>query len=534
MSDAFNPSELIAAARSAGALSVRTDPPFRWASGAMMPVYNDNRRLLATPRGRSIVRRGLAQLVTEHGISCDAVAGTASAGIAPATLLAEELQLPLYYVRSEAKGHGRRRRIEGAPDTGLEASRVLLVEDLISTGGSSASAAEALSEAGAQVVACLAMFSYGFPRAAERFAELPGAPPIYTLATVDDLITDAASEGWLSGAQLSLLRAWRDDPFGWWERHSGGTGPALTEARSPRPRSAVHSAADIEAQVHEHLSTSAGRAGHLICVGLDPRPELLPPGQSLEAVLLEVLDAIAASGVPPAAFKPNIAFYHQLDRPHDGSYTGSRALSSVMTAIRERFPGVPVILDAKRGDIAATSSAYAREAYETWAADAVTVSPFMGDDSVEPILAAAGEHGGRWAYVLNRTSNPGAARFQNPPLAGDVPLYETVARTIQEWQRTHGTAGAVVGATAPEELRRLLEIHGAVPLPLLIPGVGTQGGDAATVIRALRDAGYPPALVRINVSRQILFPWAREGRLPDDWRAAVRDAYLRITEEAAW
>jgi len=147
---------IIAAAREVGALEVRIDPPFRWASGAMMPVYNDNRRLMANPSGRAAVRSGLAGLVARYGLTADAVAGTASAGIAPATLLAEELQLPLYYVRGSTKEHGRQRLIEGAPER-IDGQRILLVEDLISTGGSSAAAAEALIAAGAEVTACLAM-----------------------------------------------------------------------------------------------------------------------------------------------------------------------------------------------------------------------------------------------------------------------------------------------------------------------------------------------------------------------------------------
>jgi orotidine-5'-phosphate decarboxylase len=593
---------IIAAAREVGALQVRIDPPFRWASGAMMPVYNDNRRLMADPAGRTAVRRGLAHLVSRNGLTADAIAGTASAGIAPATLLAEELALPLYYVRSSSKEHGRQRLIEGAPDR-ISGQRIILVEDLISTGGSSAAAAEALIEAGAEVVACLAIFSYGFAAAEERFGNLPGSPPVYPLATVTqltDVLTrgqdgaDASARGDTDGGrgsggdrrrltaeEATLLRNWMEDPFGWYERveaqgtrdgvtppdpAAGGdvaiaAPPAPVAMNAPggyRPPSAAENAAGIR----EFLTKSARQT--LLCVGLDPRPEFIPAGSTTD-FLRTVIDEIAGSGVAPAAFKPNVAYFHQLDRPLAGRYSGSDALAAVVRHVRNVFPGVPLILDAKRGDIAGTSTAYAEEAFTGWGADAMTVSPFMGDDSVAPFLEAAGkgEAGGaalgardiaqragdaaqsadgaysrpRWVYLLNRTSNPGARRFQaatggTPPR----PLYVTIAEAIREWQLIYGTAGAVIGATAPEELRELLALYRETPIPLLIPGVGSQGGSAAEVLDVVRERGYPPELIRVNVSRKVVFPWAGDdtATAPGDWRRVVRDAYRRAAEELAW
>jgi orotidine-5'-phosphate decarboxylase len=614
---------IIAAAREVGALQVRIDPPFRWASGAMMPVYNDNRRLMADPGGRTAVRRGLANLVARHGVVADAVAGTASAGIAPATLLAEELELPLYYVRSSTKEHGRRRLIEGAPED-LAGQRIILVEDLISTGGSSVAAAEALIAAGAEVVACLAIFSYGFAAAEERFGNLPGSPPVYPLATVSQLIdvltrggdetgvsgggsgvsadadagcgAGSSGGGRLTAEEAALLRDWMEDPFGWYERSGGesvedaggyGGAPRTPERAVPAESGARGSAvpaappasyrsptaAETASGVREFLSKSAGET--LLCVGLDPRPEFVPGGSTAD-FLRSVIDEIAGSGVAPAAFKPNVAYFHQLDRPLEGSFPGSDALAAVIHHVRDVFPGVPLILDAKRGDIAGTSAAYAREAFSGWDADAVTVSPFMGDDSVAPFLEAAatdgaageagaarsgraadavtaadvagapvaGESGGadtvtrpRWVYLLNRTSNPGARRFQEvrcgtPP----QPLYVTVAEAIREWQQTYGTAGAVIGATAPAELRELLAFYRATPIPVLIPGVGSQGGSAAEVLKAIRETGYPPELIRVNVSRRVVFPWAGDGTTtaPGDWRRMVRDTYRRAAEELTW
>lgn len=566
--------ELIAAGRAAGSLTVRTDPPFRWASGARMPVYNDNRRLMATPRGRAAVSAALSAVISDRKLPFDGFAGTASAGIAPATLLAEAFNAPLYYVRSAAKEHGRGRRIEGMPDEGLSGARLILVEDLVSTGGSSAAAAEALLQAGATVVACVAIFSYGFPAAQDRFRSLPGAPPVYAAATVTDLIADGVDGGRLSEADTVLLRDWQRDPFGWYGRiagsgetggspgrvspMAGGAGdPPDPAGRVGAPESAGNyrvggsgatdrrdaagsprSAAVVARAVRARHARSLAVAGHLLCVGLDPRPELIPPGHSISDFLRSVVEEIARTGTAPGAFKPNIAYFHQLDRPLAGQFSGSRALAEVMDAIRQAFPEVPVILDAKRGDISGTSVAYAREAFASWEVDALTVAPYMGDDSVSPFLEAAaggGPAGARWVYLLNRTSNPGAARFQNQPV-GDPPrpLYRSIAVAIAEWQGRYGTAGAVIGATAPEEFRRLLEIHAERPVPILLPGIGAQGAQAGDILRQLRESGYPGELVRLNASRQVTFPWSRDGRVPRDWHTAVRDSYRRLAEEAQW
>ncbi|MFW5694940.1 MAG: orotidine-5'-phosphate decarboxylase, partial [Alkalispirochaeta sp.] len=521
-------SAIIAVGRELGALTVRTDPPFTWASGARMPVYNDNRRLLSDPRGRSAVRAGLASLVVKHHIVADAVAGTASAGIAPATLLAEEVGAPLYYVRGTKKDHGRARQIEGAPDEGLAGYRVILVEDLISTGGSSAAAAEALAAAGATVVACLAIFTYGFSEARERFAAVPGAPPVYTILSADLLIADGESRGWLSSSEVAVLRDWQRDPFGWY----GHTGAPAVTVRTPE----VPAARSPSTAIRSVLTTTAQTAGNLLCVGLDPRVALIPDRGAtpagVEAVapfLRGVVDEIAESGVTPAAFKPNVAFFHQLDRPRQGVLAGSRALAELLHHLHTVFPAVPVILDAKRGDVAETSDAYAREAFIAWDVEAVTVAPFMGDDSVGPFLEAAGTADRpRWVYLLNRTSNPGAERFQNLPVGTPPrPFSHIVAEAIQEWQARYGTAGAVIGATAPTELRDLLQIYREQPIPILIPGIGAQGGGAEEVLAAISEAGYPPGLVRINMSRHVTFPWGSSGTIPTNWREAVRDSFMR-------
>lgn len=292
--------------------------------------------------------------------------------------------------------------------------------------------------------------------------------------------------------------------------------------------------------VQDRLTRSARAAESLVCVGIDPRPELIPPeflgsrvpGTEVHDFLDAVLDVVGETGQRPAAFKPNIAFFHQIDLPREGDYSGSAALAALLERLEDEYPDVPVILDAKRGDIAGSSSAYAREAFVSWGVDAVTVSPFMGDDSVGPFLEEAAARDG-WVYLLNRTSNPGAHRFQQTP-APTRPLYEEVALAIGEWQEQYGSAGAVIGATALDELRTLLHLHAPHPVPVLIPGVGSQGGSATEVLSLLRDSGYPVPLVRVNVSRDVIFPWAREQTIPTDWRSRIRESYQTMHRELRW
>jgi orotate phosphoribosyltransferase len=192
----------------AGAVTLRPDEPFTWASGLRAPIYCDNRLALALPAARARIAEALAESVRQRGLSPDAVAGVATAGIPQATLLADRLQLPLAYVRAAAKGHGQKNRIEGRVEPGW---RLVLVEDLVSTGGSAIAAVEALREAGAEVDLVLAVFTYGLPAATAAF-EAAGVE-LAPLADLDALLGEAAES--LTEEQRAAVRAWREDPEGW-------------------------------------------------------------------------------------------------------------------------------------------------------------------------------------------------------------------------------------------------------------------------------------------------------------------------------
>ncbi|MEW6694703.1 MAG: orotidine-5'-phosphate decarboxylase [Pseudomonadota bacterium] len=259
-----------------------------------------------------------------------------------------------------------------------------------------------------------------------------------------------------------------------------------------------------------------------LCVGLDPEPSRLPARWRGDAARLYDFCAaiVDATADLVCAYKPQIAYF--------AAHRAEDQLERLMAHIRVTAPQVPIILDAKRGDIGSTAEQYAKEAFERYGADAVTLSPFMGFDSVEPYL----RYPGKGVFLLCRTSNPGGDDLQARRLA-DVPgqplLYEHIAALAQgPWNR-NGQMGLVVGATYPQEIERVREL--APTVPLLIPGVGAQGGDAATVVRAgwRGDAdGRTSGPVVVNSSRAILY--ASSG---DDFAAAAR-AEAERTRAALW
>ncbi|MFW5658420.1 MAG: orotate phosphoribosyltransferase [Bacteroidota bacterium] len=192
--------------------AVRLSPqtPFTWASGWKSPIYCDNRQLLSYPEIRSAVADSFAEHIRSKFELPVTVAGVATAGIPHAALIAERLGVPMVYVRSQPKGHGMGNQIEGKL---TEGQPVIVIEDLISTGGSSAKAVEALQAAGAEVVSLLAIFSYGFPQSAERFEQMQLST--HTLTNLDALVAEAIKMQYLSEAEMASLQAWQKDPANW-------------------------------------------------------------------------------------------------------------------------------------------------------------------------------------------------------------------------------------------------------------------------------------------------------------------------------
>lgn len=249
----------------------------------------------------------------------------------------------------------------------------------------------------------------------------------------------------------------------------------------------------------------------LLCVGLDPEPAKFPTAwKGHPEFIYDFCAAIVdATKDQVCAFKPQIAYF--------AAHRAEDQLERLMAHIRRVAPQVPVILDAKRGDIGSTAEQYAREAFQRYQADAVTLSPFMGFDTMEPFLA----YPGKGVILLCRTSNPGGSDLQNLRLAdvdGQPRVYEHIAKQAQGPWNTNGQMGLVVGATFPEEIARVREL--APTLPLLIPGVGAQGGDAMATVKAglKTDAhGAVTGTIIVNSSRAVLY--ASSG---EDFASAAR------------
>jgi len=257
-------------------------------------------------------------------------------------------------------------------------------------------------------------------------------------------------------------------------------------------------------------------ANSLVCVGLDPEPAKFPArfGNEDDAVFAFCRDIVDATAEYACAFKPQIAHFAALGA--EGS------LERLISHIHERHPSVPVILDAKRGDIGSSAQHYATEAFDRYRADAVTVNPYLGKDSVQPFL----DRTDRGVVVLCRTSNPGAADLQdlvvNTPGGQSRPLYQHIAATVARDWNAHGNCMLVVGATWPAQLAEVRAIVGNVPL--LVPGVGAQGGDVEALVRNGR-APDGAGLV-VSASRAILCASAE-----DDFADAARGVARALRDE---
>lgn len=260
----------------------------------------------------------------------------------------------------------------------------------------------------------------------------------------------------------------------------------------------------------EKLASAWKKQDSMLCVGLDPDLDQLPPTMRREAKPLLAFNRalIDATAQYACAFKPQFAHYAAANRLDE--------LVATFAYLREHYPHIVTILDAKRGDIGNTAVRYAREAFEIYGADSVTVNPYMGGDTISPFSCDPT----KGVFVLCRTSNPGSGELQSLVVDG-TPLYQIVARRASETWNGNCNLGLVVGATYPEELA---QVRAAAPdMPLLVPGVGAQGGDLQAVLKHGRDAsGYG---LLINSSRGII-----QASTGDDFAQAAGTAAKELVE----
>ena len=244
----------------------------------------------------------------------------------------------------------------------------------------------------------------------------------------------------------------------------------------------------------QQLQSAWASQGSMLCVGFDPDPKRLPPAlQGKPEGIFEFCREIAdATADLVCSFKPQFAYF--------ASQRAEAQLEKLIKHLKDRYPHIPVILDSKRGDIGSTADHYALEAFERYGADAVTVNPYMGFDTIEPYL----KHPGKGVIVLCRTSNPGGSdlQFLNVGPKGE-PLYLHIAQLAARQWNSFGQIGLVVGATFPEEIAKVRAIVGN--MPLLIPGIGAQGGDIEATVKAGSIADAPGTGMIINSSRAILY-----------------------------
>ena len=245
---------------------------------------------------------------------------------------------------------------------------------------------------------------------------------------------------------------------------------------------------------NQQLQSAWASQGSMLCVGFDPDPKRLPLSlQGKPEGIFEFCREIAdATADLVCAFKPQFAYF--------ASQRAEVQLEKLSQHLKDKYPHIPVILDSKRGDIGSTADHYALEVFERYGADAVTVSPYMGFDTIEPYL----KHAGKGVIVLCRTSNPGGSDLQFLNVSPDgQPLYLHVAKLAAQQWNSSGQISLVVGATFPEEIAKVRAIVGE--MPLLIPGIGAQGGDIDATVKAGAIPNKPGTGMIINSSRAILY-----------------------------
>jgi orotidine-5'-phosphate decarboxylase len=350
---------------------------------------------------------------------------------------------------------------------------------------------------GAKEVSLFSIFSYDMQKSKDELREANFS--LQSILTIHNLMPHLMKI--LSLGDYRNLEDWVRDPEGWFKRHK----------------------TEFSFGFLTKLRQSTRTTDSIICMGLDPVIEALSAEYKNGALGIErmanfyedLFSEMKRRGVLPGMFKPNDGFYAKHN--FAGEFSGYKVLRRLISGMHSdpSLKIIPFLADAKRGDIGKSSQNYAEQYFngpEEW--DAVTVSPFMGTDSVSPFTNFCNKDSCKGVYILNKTSNPGSKDLQMLKMADGRYLYQHVSDKILEWSKGHPGVGAVVGGTSLEELRMILSFYAGKSVPVLVPGVGAQGGSAKDVANIAREVGFELPLLRINSSSGLTHPWYKKAGDP--------------------
>lgn len=441
--------------------------PIIFKSGIKSPVYVDNRCFPSYPEYWRKILKGFASLLTEKKIPFDIVAGVEAGGIPHSAALGYLMNKPSVFVRKQAKDHGTKKMVEGG---NVRGKRVLLVEDLVTTGSSSLAAVESLRQEGAEVTDCLVIVSYNFPEARNNFEQ--ARVWLHALTPFPVILQEAADAGLLSEQETAVVRQFLADPRHW-----------LAQGLPPTP---------TRPGMIDKYNLRADKVNSLVCVGLDSDIDKLPEKfKNMPLPQFEFNKYIIEQTHPyAAAFKFNIAFYEERGDQ------GIKELKMSTDYLKENYPDIFRICDCKRGDIGSTNKGYVGFIMDWLDFDAMTISPYLGKEALEPFLCRKD----KGCIVLCRTSNPGAGYLQDL-IAEGRPVWEIVAERVKNEWNANNNCLLVVGATYPAETAAIRKIAGE--MTFLMPGVGAQGGDIAAAVKAGLNSQSKGLI--INSSRGIIF-----------------------------
>lgn len=466
-----------------GIIKTNFREPITFKSGIISPIYCNFRECSSHPDLMEIICYGFTQMLQKDA---DGIVGVATGAISHASYLALTHNLPSGYIRPDAKAkdYGLKNLIEGIDVSG---KNIVVIEDLVSTAGSVINNAKIVQQHGAKNISLFSIFSYDMKRSKDELKEANFS--LESILTVHDVMPYMTEV--LSPADFANLEDWVRDPEGWFGRHK----------------------TEFNFGFLTTLRKSTKSTGSIICMGLDPVIDALPEEYTKDGIdgavqfYILLIATMKARGILPAMFKPNDGFYAK----HKSLGEGYKALNRLVNFISDDCKSIPILSDAKRGDIGKSSQNYAEQYFmddDKW--DAITISPFMGSDSIGPFTNCCNSLYEKGVYILNKTSNPGSKDFQMLKMADGRYLYQHVSDKIAEWAKGKPGVGAVAGGTSLEELRTILSFYAGKNIPVLVPGVGAQGGSAKDVANIAREVGFELSLLRINSSSGLTHPWYKK------------------------